>query len=95
MTSDVHSPATIEGRSRSTLDPLDKALIAAYAAHPTDPDDGRRLNALSALGITPTRAYQRLLGLLDAPEAWEHDPVTMGLIRRRVDRRKWRRSRAA
>lgn len=79
----------------TVLSDLDRALIAAYRAHPADPDDGRRLTALAALGLSPTRAYQRLLGLLSAPEAWEHDPVTMSLIQRRLERRRRPRSRAA
>ena len=71
----------------------DHALLDAYTAHPARVDDGRRMNALrEASGLSPTRAYQRLVWLLTDPQAWEYAPATMGLIQRRMDRARQSRS---
>ena len=77
------------------MTPADRALIDAYAARPARVDDGRRLNALTATGLSPTRAYQRLLWLLSDREAWEYAPMTMGLIQRRARRPRPRGARPA
>jgi hypothetical protein len=76
------------------MDASDRALIDAYAAYPFEVDDGRRLAALATVAGNDTRAYQRLNRLIDDPAAWEHDPVTMGLLRRRRERRTRARGRS-
>ena len=66
----------------------DRALLDAYARHATEPTSrrGARDRALSAAsGLSATRAHQRLVWLLDDPQAWAYAPSTLGLIRRRLD----------
>lgn len=65
----------------------DRALVAAYAAHLGVRDEVGRLEAFGVLGLSVTRAFQRLNHLLDDPDAWAHDPATMGLLLRRREAR--------
>ena len=69
------------------MTPSDRALLDTYGRYAVEKRKGARQSALTAVsGLSPTRAYQRLLWLLTDPQAWEHAPMTMGLIQRRARR---------
>jgi hypothetical protein len=40
------------------------------------------------LGVSATRYYEILRSLVDRPEAFEHDPLTVSRVRRERDRRR-------
>lgn len=48
--------------------------------------DGAKMKAAhDTFGLSLIRYYQALVAALDDPEAWVFDPVTCGIVRRRLD----------
>ncbi|MFC5722544.1 DUF3263 domain-containing protein [Streptomyces gamaensis] len=73
-----------------TLSEQDRAVLALERR--AWPGPGAKERAIrERLGLTPTRYYQVLNALLDDPRALEHDPLTVGRLRRVRDARRERR----
>lgn len=53
--------------------------------------DGRKVAAITQLGYTEVRYYQRLNALLDNPAAMAFDPLTVKRLRRLRDARRAQR----
>jgi Protein of unknown function (DUF3263) len=67
------------------LDPVDRAVLAFARGHPRRcPDALTR----SALGLSATAYYQRLLALLDRVEAAVVEPALVERLRAQRDRRR-------
>lgn len=60
----------------------EQALLGIWQRWPAPSERDHRVNAYRALGLSETRATQILNALIDRPEAWEHDPVTVGRLSR-------------
>ena len=69
------------------LTDTEEALLGIWQRWPALGERDHRVNAYAALGLTETRATQILNALVDRPEAWEHDPVTVGRLSRLRSRR--------
>lgn len=67
------------------MDDLDARILHWEATHP-NPSEGAALAAATKLGITRTTWNQRLLRILDTPDALETDPLTVYRLRRAVER---------
>lgn len=67
------------------LTETERALLDVWRRWPSRRD--LRLNAYLELGLSETRATQIINALIDRPEAWEHDPVTVGRLSRLRSRR--------
>lgn len=51
-----------------------------------DQHDGAKMKAAhDEFGVSLVRYYQALVAALDDPEAWHLDPVTCGVVRRRME----------
>ena len=70
-----------------TDDRLDLAIITLERAWLNRPQhDGRKANAIAALGVSETTYYQRLNALLSDPDAWSQDFRVMEAVSRRRER---------
>lgn len=48
--------------------------------------DGAKMHAAyERFGVSLVRYYQALVAALDDPQAWQADPVTCGVVRRRME----------
>lgn len=71
---------------------LEEQLLGVWRRWPLDVHRDRRLAEYKVLGLTETRAVQTVNRLLSNPAAWEHDPTTVGRLRRLRDSRMRRAS---
>jgi hypothetical protein len=74
----------------AALSDRDRALLA-LERRPWRTPGAKEQAVREQLGLSPTRYYQLLNGLLDRPEALAHDPVLVNRLRRIRDSRRDRR----